>query len=358
MGHPDKLLEKLHSELQAGRSAVRAVIAKTWGSTPRETGASMVFDQVGGLYGTVGGGCGEAEVYELAQSLLSDGSSLSGALLHIDLTENPEDGGGKVCGGRFDVLLHRYEPDEPESEVVREALQLLEQGQSIALGTSIGEYSPGLWKQGVVCQHLIPRLALCETGGADPLWDCKTGESTFVEPLGLTQRLVIVGAGHIARPLCEMAALADYAVTVVDDRAEYALEEFFPRAKRVLCGAYEDLLPELAKISDTSVVLVTRGHRHDQECLRLIAGDDLNYVGMIGSQRRIDAVFGDLVSEGIDPKELRKVAAPIGLEIGARTPAEIAISILAQMIQWRRSPLHPGDRRAIPRRRHQRTLKD
>ena len=112
MHRTEDRLRLAESEIVAGRSVVRAVIIKTWGSTPREVGADMLLDSRGGLHGTVGGGCGEAEVYELAQRMLHSHDSVKGYLCHVDLTENPDDGGDKVCGGRFDVLLTRW--DTPE----------------------------------------------------------------------------------------------------------------------------------------------------------------------------------------------------------------------------------------------------
>ena len=121
----------------------------------------------------------------------------------------------------------------------------------------------------------------------------------------------------------------------------------------MVAGAYEQELPRLAEPPSTSVVLVTRGHKHDQDCLRLMADRRLDYLGMIGSQRRIDAVLAELVEEGISADALRALHAPIGLEIGARTPAEIAVSILAQMIALRRLP-EQSPRQAVARQRRRR----
>ena len=312
----------------------------------------MVLTLDGGLLGTVGGGCGEAEVYELAQKMLSD-ETASGAVLHIDLTENPEDGGGKVCGGRFDVLLQRLTP-ELHTKMVRDVVQKLEAGQVCCWNTEFGDTTTGFWKDGLTQIDFQPRSVVESLVSTEVGWL----DSRFSEPLGLVRKLVIVGAGHIARPLCDIAATVGYQVVVIDDRAEYASCEFFPRATAVLHGEYEEmLLPQCAHPELVSVVLVTRGHRHDQECLRLIAHLSLEYLGMIGSQRRIDAVFCELIEEGVMAEHLSRVSAPIGLEIGAQTPAEIAICILAEMIQKRRVT---GDtsREPATRRRHLRSLSE
>ena len=313
----------------------------------------MVLDTSGGLLGTVGGGCGEAEVYELAQELLDD-EKATGALLHVDLTEDPEEGGGKVCGGRFDVLLHKLKP-AVEGRLVDDVLQRTGRGESLEWVTNLGQARPGFWKLGKVRIDLAPDVSLQSLERPEARLLDEQDRCRFSEPVGLARRLVIVGAGHIARPLSVMAAVVGYQVVVLDDRPEYAQQKYFPSAFRVEAGEYHELLPQLVRGPLTSVVLVTRGHKHDQDCLRLIAETELEYIGMIGSQRRVDAVFADLVSEGIQARALRKVCAPIGLEIGAQTPEEISVSILAQMIRNRREPRHDG-RQAVDRRRHTRAL--
>lgn len=349
-----ELFSVCRRELEAGRRVVRAVILKTWGSTPREPGADLVVEVGGALHGTVGGGCGEAEVYEVARELLDSSGNRLGVLLHVDLTENPEEGGDKVCGGRFDVLVQLLVP-ELHAALVSDLLNALGDHKSILLTTHLGGARPGFWKQGLQRLDFEPLLELSlDTQAVEPA--VSEGEfATFSEPIGCLQTLVIVGAGHIARPLCAMAALAGYRVFVLDDRGEYAKSEFFPAATRVVCGAYESILPKLIEGRFVSVVLVTRGHKHDQDCLRLVADSALDYLGMIGSQRRVEAVFRDLVAEGVKPSRLAQVRAPIGLEIGARTPSEIAVAILAEMILFRRKGREAGSAPQL-RRRHVRAV--
>ncbi len=162
--------------------------------------------------------------------------------------------------------------------------------------------------------------------------------STFIEILLPPARLIICGAGHIAVPLAQIATLCDYAVTVIDDRAAFASRERFPSAAALRVG---DFRRELQAMRDghphfgarTALVLVTRGHQHDVECLVEVIGDELEYIGMIGSRRRIRAVFELLEREyGIARAALGRVHAPIGLDIGSQTPAEIAVAIVAEMV--------------------------
>lgn len=172
----------------------------------------------------------------------------------------------------------------------------------------------------------------------------------FVEVQQRPAHLIIVGAGHIALPLASMAKICDFQVTVLDDRSQYAHPARFPTADQVIAGPFR---PELAKMRqqgqlhpDTYVVLVTRGHQYDVDSLLEVLDDPLAYIGMIGSQRRVRAVFDLLEQEqGIDPQKFDRIYAPVGLDIGARTPAEIAICILAEMINlYRGGPAVPLSR--------------
>lgn len=169
----------------------------------------------------------------------------------------------------------------------------------------------------------------------------------FVEALVQPSHLVIVGAGHIAVPLATIAATCDFEVTVLDDRPQYAHPARFPTAKRVIAGPFRAELANLRAQGGldrhTYIVLVTRGHQYDVESLLEVLDDPLAYIGMIGSKRRIRAVFDLLEQEqGIDPAKFDRVYAPIGIDIGARTPAEIAVCIMAEIINvMRRGPAVP-----------------
>ncbi len=159
----------------------------------------------------------------------------------------------------------------------------------------------------------------------------------FVEVQAQPPHLIVVGAGHIAVPLAQIAKINDFSVTVLDDRPQYAHPSRFPTADRVIAGPFR---AELANLRDaglldrhTYIVLVTRGHQYDVDSLLEVLDDKLAYIGMIGSQRRVRAVFELLEHEQhIPPQKFDGIYAPIGIDIGARTPAEIAVCIVAEMI--------------------------
>lgn len=162
------------------------------------------------------------------------------------------------------------------------------------------------------------------------------GAKFLIEPHIPEPRLIILGGGHIARPLAEFGAKTGFSVTVVDDRPSFANMERFPLARKVLCENFSRCFAWLELNESAFVVIITRGHRHDLDCLRQLLQHNTAYVGMIGSRRRIKSAWEQLLAEGYAQKELNRVNAPIGLNIGAISPEEIAVAIIAQVIGVRR----------------------
>ena len=150
--------------------------------------------------------------------------------------------------------------------------------------------------------------------------------------------LVIVGAGHIAQPLCSMGAVMGFRVIVVDDRPDFATRERFPEADRIIRVDFRDPFADIPIHSTSYIVLVTRGHKYDFECLCHLLKTEVEppYVGMIGSRRRVRAAFSQLQGESMPRDRLSRVRAPVGLDIGAETPVEIAVAVMAEIVlQWR-----------------------
>jgi xanthine dehydrogenase accessory factor len=171
-------------------------------------------------------------------------------------------------------------------------------------------------------------LTLAEAGGK---------LEVFFEVMPAPPKLIVVGAGHIAVPLVKIAKVLDFYVTVIDDRLLYANRERFPDADEVLVGDMAQVLKEMTITPSCYIVLITRGHAYDEPCLRVVLPTQAKYIGMIGSRRRIKACFQRFRDEDKISEELiERVYAPIGLDIATETPAEIALSILAEVIKVRR----------------------
>ena len=158
----------------------------------------------------------------------------------------------------------------------------------------------------------------------------------FLEPLAPVDRLVIVGAGHIAVPICQIAAVLGFEVTVLDDRSDYANEARFPEAKAVIAADFAGSMAGIPIDSSTYVILVTRAHAFDEAALAQIATSDARYIGMIGSRRRVFIVYQNLIERGVPASALGKVHAPLGVDIGSETVEEIALAAMAEVINVKR----------------------
>jgi xanthine dehydrogenase accessory factor len=165
---------------------------------------------------------------------------------------------------------------------------------------------------------------------------CGGRMEVFIEPLEATPDLVILGAGHVARPLCALAAVAGFRVSVLDDREKYATTIRFPDAHRVLVSGFDTAAEVLALTPRSYVIVVTRGHRGDAAALASCLPLRPRFLGLLGSKAKMVHVFSDLVARGFSSEDLARVETPVGVEIGAETPEEIAVSIVARMIAVRR----------------------
>jgi len=174
----------------------------------------------------------------------------------------------------------------------------------------------------------------------DPKYDtgliCGGTLEIFLEPVLPPASLYIFGAGHVAINLYKFASNAGFEVTVVDDRESYANRDRFPDAKEVIAEDFDQVTKRLAPAESSYIVIVTRGHRDDMRVLRWAVQTPARYVGMIGSKRKTIAIFRELTQEGLSPKLFDRVHAPVGLDIGAVTPEEIAVAITAELIAKRR----------------------
>lgn len=362
------IYESLEGFLRSGETVAVATVIEVRGSVPREVGAKMIIHPLGRHVGTVGGGCGEADVIRSALDVIQTGQP---TVVLVDLTEDVSMQALGVCGGIMRVYVERVAEEPPADGVsaaerigaLREAMR---QREPVALATVVSGPSAG---RQAVLRLDRPPLGSLVLGAAEPrvmadaldalrarqhalLRVPEAGAEVFVETQRRAPELVIVGAGHIAVPLAQMAALCDFSVTVLDDRPSFANRERFPAADKVLAGPLRETVRDLPIDHDTFIVLVTRGHAHDVECLLEVLDSPAAYIGMIGSQRRVEAVFHLLEEEmGIDPVKFDRVYAPIGIAIGARTPAEIAVCILAEII----NVLRHGPAVSISERRRERT---
>ncbi len=161
---------------------------------------------------------------------------------------------------------------------------------------------------------------------------CGGEAKVFIDVIAAPETLLIAGAGHVAQPLAAMGAILGFKVVVVDDREDFCNSERFPTASRCLVGDIGELLAAEKITARTYIVIITRGHLYDQVALEKTINSPASYIGMIGSRKKVKTIFNELRQKGVAEEKIARVYAPIGLEIGAKTAEEIAVSILAEII--------------------------
>jgi len=240
------------------------------------------------------------------------------------------------------------------SDVIYKTLvDSLNEGRKAVIITALAQEAPGIAAQAEknIFVEGIPH-SFAQSGGMDSVVlesaeealtsgnlhfiEEKDRAAYLIEPYFPESRLIVLGGGHIAKPLVEFGSKVGFSVTVVDDRPAFANKQRFPDAEKVICQDFIKSIDMLDLNKSAFVVIVTRGHRHDSDCLKQVLEHDTAYTGMIGSRRRVQSVREQLMNEGYSKEVIDKVKAPIGLEIGAVTPEEIAISIIAQVISCKR----------------------
>ena len=179
---------------------------------------------------------------------------------------------------------------------------------------------------------LVARYELSDDFAEETGLICGGQMEVYIEPIEPVPQLYLIGAGHIAYHLARIAGQAGFRMHVVDDREKFANAERFPDADEIIVESIPDWLHRATLPANSYAVIVTRGHRHDLDALRALAARDLRYVGLIGSRAKVARIYDALQAESMPPECLRRVHAPIGLDIGAVTPPEIAVSILAELI--------------------------
>jgi xanthine dehydrogenase accessory factor len=252
------IYEEIVKLRQQGRRGAVATIVSVRGSIPSFKTAKMLVRDDGSIYGTIGGGCVEADVWQAAREVMEEEKPRT---LTFNLNQDPKYDTGLVCGGTLDI---------------------------------------------------------------------------FIEPVLPPALLYIFGAGHVALNLYKVAQNAGFDVTVIDDREAYANRDRFPAAQEVIAEDFEQTMARLKPSESSYVVIVTRGHRDDMRCLRWAVQTQARYIGMIGSKRKTIAIYRELQKEGLSADLFKRVHAPVGLDIGAVTPEEIAVAIAAELIAIRR----------------------
>ena len=289
------LLRRAAHLMRSGGRGVLCLVVGARGATPQEAGALMLVDDAAMSFGTIGGGCVEAEVRRRAFDLLGRGGS---GALRFKLNHDYGWDDGLICGGTLEVV--------------------------VASPSGAAEID-----------RIVAEIGARRATHVDLRVEGEGGGATYRLHVPARERLYIAGAGHVGQAVARLGLGLEFEVRVFDDRADL-LDAALPVGAAGVAGPIEERLREAAVDGRTYCLVVTRGHRHDERALAAVVGRGAAYVGMIGSRRKVKLIRDDLLAMGVPPGELDGVHAPVGLDIGAVSVEEIAVSIAAQLVQVRR----------------------
>ena len=315
-------------------------VLDTNGSVPRHAGSKMLVNGHGVYRGTVGGGKGEARAIALARECMEQGSA---ATLTLEFKGVEVEGQDMICGGTCLILVEALRDRGP----YRVAFDRLRQGERTLLAKTIGRASGGsgrevttavLGENGQLLGSPLPpstgeRAERALHGGTPAYLE---EEGIFLDPVFPEEKLLILGGGYVGRAVAFQASGLDFKVTVADDREEFSAAGRFPPGVETRCGSYTEIVQGFPFDAATYVVMVTRGHLTDLECVRALLPRKYRYAGFIGSERKAKLLREQLARDGFEQAKIDALHAPIGLAINAETPAELAVAILAEIVAVRR----------------------
>ena len=329
------MLKTVHKKLTAGEDLVLVTVIASSGATPRGAGARMLIGKEGRLCGTIGGGAVEYRSEQIAAKVLAEKTSLGH---DFTLTKDDVQNLGMICGGACNVFFH-YIPagDSHTISLAEKAEAEFQKGSDLWLLTDVGQqdqmglYTPdgGFWGLEVDANLELSRHPQ------------RTGD-IFAEQINTSGRVYVFGGGHVAQELVPVLSHVGFRCVVMDDRPEFTKPELFPGAEEVICGELQRIGDYLSIGGEDYVCVMTRGHAYDTVVQAQVLRCRPTYCGVIGSAHKAAGVRKTLQEEyGLIEEELNLVTTPIGLNIKGETPAEIAISIAAQMI------LHRAERNGL-----------
>jgi len=350
----EDIYPQIIESMKKNLSVVLATIIKLVGSGPRAAGTKVLILEDGSFVGTVGGGLLEAKVLEGAKTVFAQALPQR---IHFTLSGKDVADTDMLCGGDAEVFLEPLFPEDAEGvKIFKRVLEIRKRGGSRLLVTVL---DPNRWEKGSIPKAFVepdgssigslqgmesvekslvagmsdlirgrqPALTTCEgDGGMVDL---------FVEPVLSDPVLYVFGGGHVSAQIVPLASHVGFKVMVIDDRPDFANPQKFPEAAEVHAYPFDTVLQRLTVDESSYLVIVTRGHMHDMTVLAQCLQTDATYIGMIGSQRKIGMIYERLLEQGFTQGDLDRVHAPIGLEIGAETPEEIAVSIVGELIKVR-----------------------
>jgi len=329
-----QVFERILECFECGEACMLVSAVGGEGSVPRKSKSHMLVTKQGRLCGTVGGGAVEGKSIQLAMQMLEKCES---ALKPFELHEKAADGIGMICGGRVEIYFCCISPDDASiRDAIAAAVSQYELGENAWLMINLESGSLTLFAGEKMhgAQPSVPAECIIASEVQRIVWD---ETPYYMEQLVSDAKVLIFGGGHVAQALVPVLASVGFRCEVIEDRAEFCDPSLFPGAHSVRHVPADQWESAIHIGPQDYVCIMTRGHAYDLDCQALALHTQACYIGVIGSRKKKDSVNARLKKMGFDEQDLARIHTPIGLEIGAVTPAEIAVSIAAQMIAHRAS---------------------
>ena len=345
------VIQEAVNQLDTGKRCVLATVVRTKGSTPQKAGAMLLVREDGTAVGTLGGGCVEGDIWFAAREILRNegGPEFKDYYLNEDIAARD----GLVCGGTMYFYLEPFREPDDFSDIGHELLSAYDGGEPAALATVVRSEGDTaqlgakllLRSDGSIAGS-IGTAELDETAlevaarvasvGANEAVTIDDKTELFVEGFTTPPTLVMVGGGHVGKATADLAHRLGYRVYIVDDREDFANPERFPYAQETIVTPYTDWATHLDVNVNSFIVVASRGHWFDDVALESALTTRARYIGLLGSRRKTLMIYQRLLQLGIPRERLADVRAPIGLDIGALEPEELAVSIMSEIIMARR----------------------
>ncbi len=335
--------------LEKSETFAIATIISNQGSTPRTSGSKMVVLEDKTIYGTIGGGLVEAIIIDVCVDMIYQNRC---SIRDFILDQELKDGLDMVCGGTLSVIVETIIPDPGLANMFHALADLETEGRKGFLVSKIKGFSKSYFTMqkclvlpdgSIFGNNMLPKSlfdAILDNKfhGSAPIIHNQNLDEFIIEPILAKECIYIFGAGHVGFQLARVAHITGFQTIIIDDRKEFANQQRFPYAREVQAVKhFSNAFDNLEIDNNSYIVILTRGHRHDQIVLETALKTTPAYIGMIGSRAKRDKIYKNLLQKGISKEILEAVYSPIGLEIDAQTPEEIAVSIVGEIIKKRYS---------------------
>ena len=328
------ILETLKAELEKGEKAVLCTVIDNSGSCPRGKGAHMLVSEQSKTIGTVGGGRVEYETEIKAKELLKTKKNF---IQDYRLCANEVADIGMICGGNVTILFQYV--DQNALDFCNRALTLIDKHEDAWIVARIssdfkwemGFYTPENGFEGIESGEEFKPLLKRKAKQSKK----EDGSRLYAEPVSLSGQVYLFGGGHVAQAVAPLLHSVGFRYTLFEEREQFASADLFPDAEKIILSGFDDIAKEITITENDFVLIMTRGHQNDYILQVQVLKTPACYVGVIGSAAKYERLCERLAEDGFSKEQINRVITPVGLPIKAETPAEIAVSIVAQMIQVR-----------------------